>query len=77
MVYIAHYIELNLQIGDYAQKRRICRKYSKYAFDEIFKAIFAFDERLPTSATLLQAFIDNKLEERGIWYLDFGILPLH
>ena len=37
--------ELNLQICDYPQKRRICRK--------ICMAIFAPDERLPSSATLL------------------------
>ena len=52
IVYIAYYTELNLQICDYAQKRRICRKNCKYAFDEIFMAIFAPDERLPISATL-------------------------
>ena len=52
IVYIAYYIDLSLQICNYAQKRRICRKNSKYALDEIFTAIFALAERLPTSATL-------------------------
>ena len=36
MVYIAYFTELNLQICDYAQKRRICRKNCKYALDENF-----------------------------------------
>ena len=52
MVYIAYFTELNLQICDYAQKRRICRENSKYAPDKSFVAIFALAERLPTSATL-------------------------
>ena len=52
MVYFVYYTELNLQVCNYAQKRRICRKNSKYAPDEKFVAIFAFAERLPTSATL-------------------------
>ena len=52
MVYIAYFTELNLQICDYTQKRHICRKNCKYAFDEICMAIFAPDERLPSSATL-------------------------
>ena len=40
MVYIAYFIELNLQICDYAQKRRICRKNCNYAFDENFHGHF-------------------------------------
>ena len=36
MVHIAYYTELNLQICNYAQKRRICREISKYAPDENF-----------------------------------------
>ena len=40
MVYIAYFTELNLQICDYAQKRRICRKNCKYAFDENFHGHF-------------------------------------
>ena len=34
MVYIAYFTDLNLQICDYAQKQRNCRKNCKYAFDE-------------------------------------------
>ena len=36
LVYIAYFTELNFQICDYAQKRRICRKNCKYALDENF-----------------------------------------
>ena len=50
--YIAYRIELDLQLCNYAQKRRICRENSKYAPDKSFVAIFALAERLPTSATL-------------------------
>ena len=54
MVHIAYYTELNLQICNYAQKRRICRKNSTHAkLKTTFAAIFALVERLPTSATLL------------------------
>ena len=58
MIYIAYYIELNFKIGDYAQKRSICRENSKYA--QNFMAIFAFDERLPTSATLGKYVLPQK-----------------
>ena len=34
MVYITYFTELNLQICDYAQKRRICRENCKYVLDE-------------------------------------------
>ena len=34
MVYIAYFTELNFQICDNAQKRRICRQNCKYALDE-------------------------------------------
>ena len=40
MVSIAYFTELNLQICDYAQKRRICCKNCKYAFDENFNDHF-------------------------------------
>ena len=40
MVYIAFLNELNLQICDYAQKRRICRENCKYALDENFRGNF-------------------------------------
>ena len=52
MVYIAYYTELDLQNCNYVQKRRICRKNSKYAPDENFLGIFALAERLPTPVTL-------------------------
>ena len=40
MVYIAYFTELNLQICEYAQKRRICRRNCKYAIDENFHGHF-------------------------------------
>ena len=40
MVYIAYFTELNLQICDYAQKRRICRENCNYALDENFHGHF-------------------------------------
>ena len=40
MVYIAYFTELNLQICDYAQKRRICRENCKFVFDENFHGHF-------------------------------------
>ena len=40
MVYIAYFTELNLQICDYAQQRRICCKNCKYALDEHFHGHF-------------------------------------
>ena len=39
-VYIAYFTELNLQICDFAQKRRICRENCKYALDERFHGHF-------------------------------------
>ena len=52
MVYIAYFTELNLQICDNAQKRRICRENCKYAFDENFHGHFCPRRWLPSSATL-------------------------
>ena len=52
MICVAYYAESNLQISNYARKRQICGKTSKYAPDESFVANFALAERLPTSATL-------------------------
>ena len=52
MVYIAYFTELNLQICDYAQKRRICRGNSVRQTKK-FVAIFAFAEKLPTSAIFI------------------------
>ena len=40
MVYIAYFTELNLQIWDYAQKRRIHCENCKYAFEENFHGHF-------------------------------------
>ena len=40
LIYIAYFTEFNLQICDYAQKRRICRKNCKYAIDENFHGHF-------------------------------------
>ena len=46
--------ETILQISDYAQKRRSCRKNSNSnSMTNMFKAIFALAERLPSSATLM------------------------
>ena len=53
MVHIAYFTELNLQICDYAQKRRFCRKNCKYGLDENFHGHFAPDERLSSSAILV------------------------
>ena len=40
IVYIAYFTKLNLQICDYAQKRRICREKRKYVLDENFQGHF-------------------------------------
>ena len=53
MVHIAYFNELNLRICDYAQKRRICRKFVNTRLTIIFMASFAPDEKLPSSATLV------------------------
>ena len=66
MVYIAFYTELNWQICNYAQKRRICRENSKYTFYEHFMAIFALAERLPTPATLGHR---NNYSHQHLWLL--------
>ena len=58
MVYIAYFTELNLQICDYAQKRRICREKWNMRLTKILMAIFAPDERLPSSATLVQLYLN-------------------
>ena len=52
MVYIAYYTELNWQICNHAQKRRIFRENSKYAPGKNYLAIFASRESLTNSATL-------------------------
>ena len=52
MVYIAYFTELNLQICDYAQNDAFVAKIVNTRLTTIFMAIFALDERLPSSATL-------------------------
>merc|ERR1711973_516244 len=52
MVYIAYFTELNLQICDYAQNDAFVAKIVNTRLTNIFMAIFAPDERLPSSATL-------------------------
>ena len=47
MVNIANYTESNVQIYNYAQKPKMSKNLG----------IFAFAERLPTSATLVQSLI--------------------
>ena len=58
--------ELNLQICNFAQKQQICHRNSKYAPAEKFVAIFAFAERLPTTATLLCMYF----KEGYYWWLE-------
>ena len=48
MVYIAYNTELNLQICNYAQKRRICRKNRKYPPDENFFGHFSPRQKAAT-----------------------------
>ena len=52
MVYIAYFTELILQICDYAQNNAFDAKIVNTRLTKIFIAIFAPDERLPSSATL-------------------------
>ena len=63
MVYIAYFTELNLQICEYAQKRSICRENCKYAVAKIIMTIFAPDEWLPSSATLLIVTIISPIKK--------------
>ena len=49
MVHIAYYTEFNLQVCNYAQKRR---KIANARLTKTFVAIFALAERLSTYATL-------------------------
>ena len=52
MVCIAYHTELNWQICNYMQKRRICREIVNMRLTKIFMAVFPLAERLPTSTTL-------------------------
>ena len=73
MVQIAYFTELNLQICDYAQKRRICRENSKYALDENFHGYFCLQRKATnlchpgvynsTKESLLVATLLKKEEE--------------
>ena len=51
MACIAYYTELNLQICNYGQKRRIRREKVNTRLKKVFMAIFAFEERLSTSVS--------------------------
>ena len=51
MVYIAYFTELDLQIC--ANKDAFVAKIVNTRLAKIFMAIFALDERLPSSATLV------------------------
>ena len=57
---IGYFNELNLQICNYAQKRRICRKIANMRQTKTFVAIFTLAERLPTSATLPEGYMNNQ-----------------
>ena len=52
----AYHTELNLQICVYAQKQRIVAKIANTRLTNIGMPIFAFAERLPTSATLDKSY---------------------
>ena len=52
MVDIAYHTELNLQICNYAQNDAFVAKVANIRQMKSFVAIYAFAERLPTSATL-------------------------
>ena len=64
MVYIAYFTELNLQICDYAQKRRICRENSKYAFDENFHGYFCL-RRMAANFCHPEGWVKHVLEMLG------------
>ena len=51
MVCITYYTVLSVQICNYAQKQRICRRNSKHALYKCFRVFFALAEMLPTCAT--------------------------
>ena len=52
-IYIYDILFMALKICNYAQKRRICCENSKTRLTKTCTAIFAFAEKLPTSATLM------------------------
>ena len=59
IVYIAYFTELNLHICDYLHKNAFVVVIVNTHLTKIFMAIFAPDERLPTSATLVIMDIFN------------------
>ena len=70
MVYIAYFNELNLQICDYAQKRRICRENCKYVLDENFHGHFCLRRKAAKfchPAVSWWYFCDNPI---GVTYTD-------
>ena len=53
MVYIVYFTELKLQMCDYAKNDAFVTKIVNTRLTKISMAIFAPDERLPSSATLV------------------------
>ena len=66
MVYIAYVTELNLQICDLAKNDAFVAKIANMRLTKFFMAIFAPDERLPSSATLVDNNLDNNLDNHRI-----------
>ena len=64
IVYIAYFTELNLHICDYLHKNAFVVEIVNTHLTKIFMAIFAPDERLPRSATLMHS--------RDIMFLEEG-----
>ena len=65
MVYITYYTELNLQIRNYAQKRRICCENSKYALYEFFCGHFCPRRK---GCQFLPPCLINTLRRKGGMY---------
>ena len=60
MIHIAYFSELNLQVCNYAQKRRICHENCKYVLDERFHGHFSPAESLPSPTTLVSCVAKRK-----------------
>ena len=72
MVYIAYFTELNLQICDHAEKNNAFdAKIVNTLLTKIFIAIFAPDERLPSSATLLSSTTITIIADMADWNVLF------
>ena len=70
MVYIEYYTELNLQVWNYAQKRRICGKNSDYAPDKKLYGYFCYRRKVAN-------FCHPKwAKKRHIWVDNFSRVPL-